>query len=140
MRLRPLPVCAAALLSAATVLAQTTPTGTLTGKVVDPEGLALPGVAVSVTSTALQGQRSASTSANGDYIIPFLPAGGYVVVFEVSGFQKVEKRVRIQVAETVPLSAQLRMAGLEETITVSAEAADFTPAPTAAKGGAPPPP
>jgi outer membrane receptor for ferrienterochelin and colicin len=133
MRLRPLPLCAAgALLSAATVLAQTTPTGTLTGKVVDQEGLALPGVAVRVTSTALQGERSASTSANGDYIIPFLPAGDYAVVFEVSGFQKVEKRVRIQVAETVPLSAQLRVAGVEETITVTAEPADFTPAPTAA--------
>ena len=36
-------------------------------------GVALPGVAVSVTTTALQGRRSASTSANGDYILPSPP-------------------------------------------------------------------
>lgn len=134
MRLKPLLLSAAGvLLAAANVLAQTTPTGTLTGQVVDQEGLVLPGASVTVTSPALQGSRSATTSANGDYIIPFLPAGDYLAVFELSGFRKLEKRVRIQVAETVPLNAQLKVAGVEETITVTAGApADFTQAPTAA--------
>jgi outer membrane receptor for ferrienterochelin and colicin len=133
MRLKPFLFFAAAAFPAATVFAQTTPTGTLTGQVSDQEGLALPGVSVTVTSPALQGSRSATTSANGDYIVPFLPAGDYLVAFEISGFQKLEKRVRIQVAETVPLAAQLRVAGVSEVITVTAEAAaDFTQAPTAA--------
>ena len=74
------------LLIAAVAAAQTTPTGTLTGKVVDPDGLVLPGVTVTATSPSLQGTRTATTSANGDYIIPFLPAGEYKVVFELAGF------------------------------------------------------
>src|SRR5512139_1477157 len=69
-----------------TALAQTTPTGILTGKVTDPDGLVLPGVTVTVSSPSLQGTRSVVTSENGDYIIPFLPAGEYNVVFDLSGF------------------------------------------------------
>jgi len=118
----------------AAAAAQTSPTGTLTGKVTDPDGLVMPGVTVTVASAALQGPRSAVTSENGDYIIPFLPAGDYTVVFELSGFTTVERTVRLQVAETLPLNAQLAVGGLVESVTVTAEAApaDFTSAPTAA--------
>ena len=77
----------------------------LSGRVVDQSGLALPGVNVTVASPALQGTRSAATSSNGDYIIPFLPAGEYTVTFEASGFRKLEKKVRVQVAETIPMDA-----------------------------------
>jgi outer membrane receptor for ferrienterochelin and colicin len=113
---------------AAAAAAQTTPTGTVTGKVVDPEDLVLPGVTVTVSSSALQGTRAAVSSANGDYIIPFLPAGDYKVVFELAGFAAQEKAVRIQVAETATLNAQMTIGALAETVTVSAEAtqADFT--------------
>ncbi len=121
-------------LMAAVAAAQTMPTGTVTGKVVDPEGLVLPGVTVTVTSAALQGSRSAVTSANGDFIIPFLPAGDYKVVFELSGFATQEQSVRIQVAETATLNGQMTMGALTETVNVSAAAvaADFTASATAA--------
>ncbi len=49
----------AVLLYAAGVWAQTTPTGSITGQVVDAQGAVLPGVTVSVTSPALQGTRTA---------------------------------------------------------------------------------
>jgi outer membrane receptor protein involved in Fe transport len=119
---------------AATVSAQTNPTGTLTGKVTDPDGLIMPGVTVTVTSPALQGERTAVTSGNGDYIIPFLPAGDYKVVYELSGFTTVERAIRLQVAETAALDVQLAVGGLAEAVTVTAEAApaDFTAAPEAA--------
>ena len=73
------------------------------------------------------------SSGNGDYIIPFLPAGEYQVLYELSGFQPLTRKVRVQVAETVRLDAQLVVAGVTEQVTVSAEApADFTLTPTAA--------
>jgi hypothetical protein len=114
--------------------AQTTPTGTVSGRVTDPDGLALPGVTVTVTSPSLQGSRTATTSENGDYIIPFLPAGDYLVVAELQGFQAPEHRIRIQVAATVPLDVQMKLAGVTETVTVegSQAAADFTPTATVA--------
>jgi outer membrane receptor protein involved in Fe transport len=118
---------------AASLQAQTTPTGVLTGQVLDSSGAVLPGVSVTAASPSLQGTRSALSSANGDYIIPFLPAGEYVVSFEVSGFQKLQKRIRVQLAETVPLDAQLSLAAVSEELTVTAEApTDFTSSATAA--------
>src|SRR5262245_34168953 len=133
MRIRTLvawPWCA---LTPTGVLAQTTPTGTITGQVVDPQGGVLPGVTVSLKSASLQGIRTATTSPNGDYIVPFLPAGDYVATFELSGFQSLSRKVRVQVAETIPLDARLTMAGVAEQLTVTAEApSDFTQAATAA--------
>ena len=122
------------LLMTAVASAQTTPTGTVTGKVTDPEGLVLPGVTVTVTSPSLQGSRTAVTSANGDFILPFLPAGDYKVVFELTGFATQEQPIRIQVAETATLNAQMKIGSLTETVNVSAAsvAADFTTSATAA--------
>jgi hypothetical protein len=113
--------------------AQTTPTGVLTGQVSDSSGAALPGVTVTVASTSLQGTRQAVSSPNGDYIIPFLPPGEYVVSFEIAGFQKLQRRTRVQVAETVPLDVQLSLSAITEELTVTAEPpADFTSSATAA--------
>ena len=40
---------------------------------------------------ALQGTRTATTSANGDYIFPFLPPGDYTVTYELAGFKTVKQ-------------------------------------------------
>jgi hypothetical protein len=133
MRIRRIFACAVfGLMVAAAAAAQTVPTGTLTGKVTDPDKLVMPGVTITVSSPVLQGTRSAVTSENGDYIIPFLPAGDYKVVFELSGFTPLEKSVRIVVAETVPLDVQLSIGGVAETVIVSGTATDFTTTATAA--------
>lgn len=129
MRLRILAIVATlACIGAGVAMAQTTPTGTVTGKVSDPDGLVLPGVTVTVTSPALQGERTAVTSANGDFILPFLPAGDYKVVFELAGFATHEQSIRIQVAETATINAQMKIGELTETVNVSAASiiADFT--------------
>ncbi len=122
------------MLVAGAAAAQTMPTGTLTGKVADPDRLVLPGVSVTVTSPAIQGSRTTTSSANGDYIIPFLPPGDYKVVFELPGFATLEKTVRIQVAEDVPLNVQMAIGALTENVIVTAAAvtADFTNSATAA--------
>ncbi len=122
------------LLSVAPAPAQTTPTGNITGNVVDAQGGLLPGVSVTASSPSLQGTRTAVTSKNGDYIIPFLPAGEYTVKFELSGFTPRVLNLRVQLAETVPLNATLAVGGLTEQVLVTAEvgAADFTQSATAA--------
>ncbi len=126
-------VLAAGLLFAAQLGAQGNPTGTLSGTVADSGGLVLPGVTVTATSPALQGARTATTSANGDYILPFLPPGDYVVRFELQGFQAAERKVRVQIAETSVIDATLAVGGVSEELTVTAEApSDFTQTATAA--------
>ena len=78
-----------ALLAAlgADALAQGRQTGTVCGSVVDAQGLVLPGVSVTVRSTALQGVRSPVTDINGICIqIMALTPGEYNIVFELTGF------------------------------------------------------
>ena len=80
-----------ALLLVASTLAAQTPTGTISGRVVDADQLAIPGVVVTVTSPNLQGVRMATTSSNGAFILPSLPPGEYTVTFELSGFGTVKE-------------------------------------------------
>jgi outer membrane receptor for ferrienterochelin and colicin len=114
------------------VHAQGNPTGTLSGHIVDASGLAVPGVTVTVISPVLQGTRTATTSANGDYIIPFLPPGEYNVTFELQGFRTVNQRVSVTMAETLPLNATLEVAAIAENVTVTAQANDIVPTATIA--------
>jgi hypothetical protein len=107
----------AMVLSAGIVGAQST-TGTISGHVSDSQGLALPGVTVSVASPNLQGIRSTVTSEIGDYVISLLPPGNYTVSFELSGFQKMEKKVILAPTQTLPVDGSLGPAALTEQVTV----------------------
>jgi outer membrane receptor for ferrienterochelin and colicin len=98
--------------------AQGNPTGTIRGTVADPDGLALPGVTVTVASPALQGTRSVVTSANGDFLIPFLPPGTYTVTFELQGFATQKETIGVAMAETQPMQVKLALASVTETVTV----------------------
>ncbi|HXI27752.1 MAG TPA: carboxypeptidase-like regulatory domain-containing protein, partial [Vicinamibacterales bacterium] len=85
-----LAVAAGFFLAVATASAQTT-TGTISGHVIDSQGLALPGVTVSAASPNLQGVRTVVTSGNGDYIFTALPSGTYTITYELSGFQNQQR-------------------------------------------------
>ena len=75
---------AIAILAIATAsFAQGNPTGTISGHITDASELPMPGVTVTASAAVMQGVRTAVTSPNGDYIIPFLPAGDYKVTFEL---------------------------------------------------------
>ena len=62
------------------------------GRVTDASGGTLPGVAVTISSPALQApQLEAVTDENGRYRFPTLPGGAYTVTFSLSGFQKLTR-------------------------------------------------
>jgi len=111
-------LCSVALLAlAASATAQTT-TGTISGRVADSQGLALPGATVTATSPNLQGTRTVTTSANGDYVFTLLPPGTYSIVAELSGFQKQEKKATLAPTQNLPLDITLGLAGVSETVDV----------------------
>jgi hypothetical protein len=101
--------------------AQGTQTGTLSGTVLSSDRQPLPGVTVSVKSPALLGTRTAVTDANGGYIFKALPPGTYKVSYDLTGFSTVEKTVTLALGATVPLDANLTVASVQETVTVTAE-------------------
>jgi hypothetical protein len=103
---------------AAGAAAQGNPTGAIRGVVSDPDGLAMPGVTVTVASPALQGTKTVVTSVNGDFMIPFLPPGDYTITFELQGFQTKKQTVGVAMAETATVSTALSVAAVTETVTV----------------------
>src|SRR6516164_10525581 len=114
-------VCVA--LTATAAHAQTT-TGTISGHVVDSQGLAVPGVTVNAGSPNLQGVRSAVTSTNGDYIFTGLPSGTYTITFELSGFQPQSRTVTLAPTQVMPLDVAMGVAAVSETINVVGRAGD----------------
>ena len=110
-------------LGAAAAAAQST-TGTISGRVVDAQGLSVPGVSITATSLNLQGARETVSSENGDYILSLLPSGQYVVVFELSGFQRQERTVTVAPTQVVPLAVELGVAQRQESVLVVGRAAD----------------
>lgn len=60
-------------------------TGSILGTVRDAEGRPLPGVTVTVTSPSLQGSRTATTDASGEYRLPLLSPGPYQVAITMWG-------------------------------------------------------
>ncbi len=76
------------------------PTGTLTGRVNDEDGGALPGVTVTAESDSLQGTRSTTTEGNGGYKLAFLPPGVYTVSYALEGFNSAVREVKISAART----------------------------------------
>jgi len=108
------------LLVATQLVAQGLPTGTLAGRVTETEGLALPGVTVTVKSPALQGTRTAVTNVNGDFVVPNLPPGDYVVTFLMSGFQSATRNVRVSAGQQIPLNTKLSISAVAaETMVVA---------------------
>jgi hypothetical protein len=103
-------------------------TGTLSGVVKDPDGLALPGATVTVTAPVLQGERTAVTDAIGAYIIRGLPPGNYTVRFQFAGTADVEQTAVVPLGGVAEVDATLMLAGVQEAVRVSA---DLTPPPLA---------
>jgi len=120
------------LLLAAPVFAQGEQSGAVRGRIASSDGLALPGVTITVESPSLQGVRSAVTDVNGVYSIPGLPPGDYVVRFELSGFAAAQRKVAVPLGSPLVLDRTMTLEVIKETVDVKAPAT----APAAAPSGA----
>jgi len=93
-------------------------TGTISGRIVDPQGLAVPGVTVTVTGP--QGARTAVTDGNGRFSVPFLPPGTYAIKAELQGFKNIEQKdIVVRLEQTVDLPLTMQVGGLTETVEVT---------------------
>ena len=96
---------------------------TLTGTVRDASGGVLPGVTVEASSPALiEKTRSAVTDGSGQYRIVDLRPGTYTLVFTLPGFSIVRRdNIELTGSQTITIPAEMRVGGIEETITVTGE-------------------
>ncbi len=113
--------CAALLIFvAATNALGQVETGQIFGRATDASGGILPGVTVTVSGSGLLQPLTAMTTESGSYQFPRLPVGVYSVKFELAGFRTViHQDVRVSLGFNARVDAQLEVATLEETVTVS---------------------
>jgi hypothetical protein len=98
-------------------------TSEIRGRVLDPQGAVLPGVAVTISNVETGMFRQTVTGPDGSYLIPNLPPGRYDLTAEVTGFSKFQRQgVQLEIGKTAVVDAQLQIGGREEAVTVTAEA------------------
>lgn len=109
---------AISLLTAPALLAQET-TGAIEGVVRDGAGAVLPGVTVDATGPV--GTVSTVTNERGEFRFPRLPSGRYEVQAALAGFRTGQAPVALTVGTTARAEFALELAGVTETIQVTAE-------------------
>ncbi len=95
----------------------------LSGRVTDASGAAIPGAKVEVVESATGARSTVNSGAEGDYVLPFLSPGAYVLSVEAQGFKKYRQE-GIQIGTNVRLTQNvaLEIGSVQESVTVTADA------------------
>ncbi|MEK6325810.1 MAG: TonB-dependent receptor [Acidobacteriota bacterium] len=101
-------------------------TSSVSGSVVDPQGKAVGGAAVTLTNVETNAVRTSTTNENGSFQFELVQPGNYQLEATASGFKKaVITDVRALVAKPTSLTVTLEVGGVTDTVTVSAGSADI---------------
>src|SRR5438046_7999499 len=107
------------LLSCGVAYAQQT-TGTVTGRVVDQQGAAVPGATVTAKSSSTGFTRTEASDTEGVYRLSALPVGVYDVTADLPGFTTISKKdIEVNVAQTQAVDFALKVASVAETVNVT---------------------
>ncbi|HUQ87060.1 MAG TPA: carboxypeptidase regulatory-like domain-containing protein [Vicinamibacterales bacterium] len=95
-------------------------TGTIQGRVSDSSGAVLPGVTVTASSPSMIATQTQVSNETGSYRFPAVPPGVYELSFELAGFNTVKRGgIQVSLGFTANVNAELALATLQETVTVS---------------------
>lgn len=109
--------CAGLALGLTTVRAQST--GTLQGRVMDPNGAAVAGVEITAIGSGIGIRRESATDDSGRYQIASLPVGDYRIDARARGFQtQIVETVRLEVGRTITQDFQLSIGDVAEEVVV----------------------
>ena len=118
--------CVAALLMilpAASAQTTSGTTGAINGRVLDNTKAVLPGVTVTIASTAQMGTRTTTTNEEGQYRFPAVPPGEYTITYELQGFAAVMRQgIRVSVGFTATVDVEIGIASVAESVTVTGQA------------------
>lgn len=95
----------------------------LSGTVIDSTGAAVPNAKVTATNAGTNVAHETVSGSNGNYIIPLLQPGEYVVTVEAGGFRKlVQRGLALQINQQAQLDLALQIGEVSESVEVSAQA------------------
>ena len=106
-----------------TASAQVNINGSLRGRISDPSNAALPGATLTLTNEATATTFTTSSDGGGEYQFARVSPGVYRMTIEKDGFKRAQReRVTIAVNEAAVINAALEVGGVNETVTVQADA------------------
>ncbi len=96
--------------------------GRIVGTVSGPDGV-IPGATVTVIDESTKRERVVTSSGEGTFIVPQLEAGTYTVTITATGFKTFTATgVKVDAGSEYPLTPNLEVGGVTETVTVTAGA------------------
>jgi len=102
-------------------------TGVIQGTIVDPTGAAVPGARVEAKNLDTNFTRSQVSDAGGRFAFLQMPPGRYTVTASQPGFATiVQENVELTVGQALSLPISMRVSGITEEVTVSAEPIEVT--------------
>jgi len=99
------------------------PRGTISGRVVDPQGAVIPNASVTITNTETNVSSRTVTNETGYFEVSLLNPGPYSVAAEAAGFKRsLQTGLVLQVAGRLNVTLQLQVGQIAETVEVVAQA------------------
>lgn len=93
---------------------------TVSGHIQDSSGAAIPGATVNVKDVATSVVTTAKSGAAGDYTVPFLAPGNYVITADAQGFKTARhSNVQLHVGDKLEVDLSLPPGEVTEVVTVS---------------------
>jgi Carboxypeptidase regulatory-like domain/TonB dependent receptor len=109
--------------------------GSLTGRVTDASGAAIPNAQVSIVNVATNTATTITTNSEGSYTALYLLPGQYRVTVESAGFKKlIREGIEIQIGDKAALDVQLEPGALTDTVTVTGDSTPLLDTATASSG------
>ena len=96
-------------------------TADILGTVTDAGGAVIPNVKVTVTNTATNETKTATTSATGDYIFNLMPSGSYTITAEAPSFKRATVNLDVVSGDRARANMQLQVGDVTQTVEVAAQ-------------------
>jgi hypothetical protein len=96
--------------------------GTISGSVTDPTGAMIPGAKVTITETQTGTKVESASDNSGQYAVPFLAPGEYLIVVKLTGFKEfIRKGVHLGAADHIAVDIKLEVGDTSQTVEVVAD-------------------
>ena len=99
---------------------ETVTAASVTGRVLDPSGAAVPHAPVSALQSATNETYTTQADAQGRFRLPYLPAGLYRISAQANGFQEAVTQVQLSIGAAFDLTLRLALSQATSSVQVSA--------------------
>ena len=115
-------LCLVLLTALALPASAQTPSGEISGTVVDSSGSVLPGVRVTLTNSGTNAIRLSQTNETGVYVFPAVPPGTYSLKVELEGFSTAQQTgINVQVGSSNRFPFTMAIGALTDVVSVVAD-------------------